>query len=295
MQTQAAAAKALGVSPALFNYWHNHAKEVPVKHVVAMKALLKSKKEGSSTLPRQLQKNVLEEIVFDYEPFGNTSEKRLKPISKRVELAMKFEYESCQERKSRKKLKEEIKNCSTGSKTPRLSEIAAKKFGLGSVGNYFRAKSVVQKGSHELIQAMDKQIIKVSHAFQILNLSKELQLELLSKSAKERTAFLISYKSEQEKLIDIIREEKSLQTFKECRCTDPVGQLKKWRGIPHHISKQIFLESFLAFCNQCCEVTTDFLSSYEYSAELDFHHFLELVCKAHSINEIKLNKEVSGA
>jgi hypothetical protein len=58
-----------------------------------MKALLKKQKEGVSfILPQRLQKNVVQEVISNYEPLGSAYPKQQgRTVSDRVKLAMQFE------------------------------------------------------------------------------------------------------------------------------------------------------------------------------------------------------------
>src|SRR5262249_49710410 len=140
--------------PTVFNYWLNHAKNVRTEYVVAMKALLKAKKEDVPLSTKRLVKNVIEEVVFEYEVFANSNEKQFL-ISKQARFAMKFEAELTLPRgrpPSNTKKENQIKcpNLDTFPKR-RSSEIAAKKYGFKCKNTYLNAKKVVLQGAPELV------------------------------------------------------------------------------------------------------------------------------------------------
>lgn len=70
------------------------------------------------------------------------------------------------------------------------AEVAAKKAGFGNPETYRQAKSVVAKGSVELVEAMDKEVVSISDAAAVAKKTPEVQLQAIDsvKEGKTTTA-----------------------------------------------------------------------------------------------------------
>lgn len=183
MKTQKAAAKALGQSKQLFNYWLNYANKVPHDQLLAMKELLQKKQlqhDSNSLTPIQ-----------NHAPNNQSIRTELK-LSEQVKRAMEFEKELGQRRgrptNDNKKSKEISRTCDEFK--GRTDTAAAQKFGFKSKDTYLRAKKVVLSNCSELINAMDEKIITIHHAAQLTTLPHEAIKVLLAKGAAAVIDFL---------------------------------------------------------------------------------------------------------
>lgn len=282
MHTQASVAKALGVSPTLFNYWYNHAKTIRIEIVVAMKALLKAKTEGLPfNLPRRLQESVIEEIIFNYEPFETANQKQPKAISKSVKLAMKFELElNLPKGRPSSKRKEsdsfrDLEICPNLDKfSRRSSEIAAKKFGF-SRGTYLNAKKVALKGAPKLIQSMDERKISIYQASLIADFPLSDQLKLLLMDSKERMAFLRKNKEIQE---SFNKESSKKQLLYLVIFSDAEHkQVKESYQIAESINSDLIIKSLTICCGD--DPYFEWKTLIEASSMIDSQSFLKVLCE----------------
>ena len=184
MKTQVAVAKALGCSRQRFNYWFNHANEVPYDQLLSMQKLLeKLEAKHHSQTSFSLQTT---------QPEINALPKAL-TISERVKQAMAFEQSLILQRGRPTKLNAEIRRtCDTFL---RKAEIVAKKFDFNSKDSYLRAKKVVLRGIPALTQAMDDELIAIYHAAQLTQLPAEQITALLAKGKVAVTAYLKKQKT----------------------------------------------------------------------------------------------------
>ncbi len=149
MKTQTAVAKALKTSKQRFNYWFNHANQVPYEQILAMENLLRKK-----------QQEILRLAVDE--------EKTSLTISQKVHLAMQNEIQMGKRQGKR-----------TDSVTGRTDDLVAQSAGFKN-RTYFRyAKKVVKLGSAELITAMDKELLSIPQATRLAIMPHDLQQKLL--------------------------------------------------------------------------------------------------------------------
>ncbi|MER2527353.1 MAG: ParB N-terminal domain-containing protein, partial [Candidatus Competibacter denitrificans] len=92
-------------------------------------------------------------------------------------------------------------------KSKETSEVAAKKAGYGSEKTYRDAKTVVQKGSPELIEAMDKGDIAISTAAKLADQPPEIQQQAV---ADPKAAIELAKKASAAKQSDIKQQASSI-------------------------------------------------------------------------------------
>lgn len=108
----------------------------------------------------------------------------------------------------------------------RTDEVAAEKAGFESKDTYRRAKTVVEKGSPELVEAMDKGEASVSAASDIATLPQEEQTEIVAKGEKEILARAKEIRKQRHAEKAAARE----QAVAEKTRVEAAGSVRLWRG-----------------------------------------------------------------
>jgi transcriptional regulator with XRE-family HTH domain len=110
-------------------------------------------------------------------------------ISSRVEIASALQYQigSRQGKRTDRltlahKSKNNFQEPNIWDATPgRTDEIVAKLVGLGSKNTYLRAKNVLKSGYVEIIDAMDQEVITISHAEKLVKLPEDKRQQAIQK------------------------------------------------------------------------------------------------------------------
>lgn len=172
----------IGVKPEKVSYWLNYARKISLEN-----ALLIEKATNGTIDHRHFLYPAQVKITENFkETIFKQSESRSMSISERA--TMGFAYEKRLGRKKRTK-----KSSGNGENFPtkpiRREALAAEYAHFSNYRTYRDAKYVTQRGSPELVQAMDRQCISISTAAQLLRYSPQEQQQILTHNSKEIIAY----------------------------------------------------------------------------------------------------------
>ena len=132
-------------------------------------------------------------------------------VSERVEIgkALEREVRADAERRMKAGVANPVENFPQGCTGEKSRDVVAKAAGFGNGKTYEQAKSVVDSGVPELVEAMDAGSVSVSAAASITSLPKEEQSELIQAGPKAVKAAAVKQRAKPKKgaKADAIREE----------------------------------------------------------------------------------------
>ncbi len=220
MKTQRAAARAVDCSEDMFRYYLTYAKKIPVEISLRAKVILRAHLEKISELS---DKDLLirDELLT------------VLPLSMQAELARE------ELAKGKNKLGKKVKNPQKKNKKrenfpkkERLDEIIAKKYSFKNRKTLHQAIYVIENGCSELIQVMDKDILKVYLAAQIATLIEAEQRNLLTQELKMIRAYFKTKKSKIARLLNAIKTDELLKDIEQ-HTQRPI--IKRIEAIVHSI------------------------------------------------------------
>jgi hypothetical protein len=173
LKTQRAAAIAIGCAEDMYFYYMNHAKKIPLEMLLKAKAILHQHREKIPELSDEIL--CIEDELLIFLPFSLQASLALEDLSK----AKQARKESLVKNTLKKDKKRE-----NFPKNGRLDEVIAKKYSFKNRKTFHQAIYVIKNGCTEVIQAMDKQKIKIYLAAKLSTLPETLQQELVIQNNK---------------------------------------------------------------------------------------------------------------